>query len=139
MFFAIAIVVAIGFAAVLHHMRSICEEEQVSEVTNGKYVAAVFHRDCEQSETVHVNLRKQDSRFSTDFMTGTVDEGQVLLASSVTRQIEAHWTGPTSLVISLPVDSVFPRYTPRNSQGKTHIEHIDYHWEDVTITYERLP
>ena len=142
LFFAIAIVAVIAFGAVVHHMRSLCEDEQVIEISNGKYVAVVFHRDCDRSEIVHVNLRKEGSRFGTDFMTGTIEEGEVLSATTVTRPIEAHWAGPNALVVSVPADSIYPsRYLPRNmkTEGRTIIAHMENAWEDVKITYERQP
>ena len=139
--FAILIVVAIALGAGLHYTRSLCEEETVNETSNGTYVAVLFHRDCRDNETVHINLRKEGRRFGTDFVDGTIVEGEVLAAKSVTRPIEARWTGPKSLVISLPPDSIYPsRYAPRNlPANRTRIAHMETAWQDVSITYERQP
>jgi hypothetical protein len=138
--FAILIVVSIALGAGLHHMRSICEEETVSELSNGTYVAVVFHRDCRSDETVHINLRKEGSRFGTDFLMGNINDGEVIAATSVTRPIEARWTGPKSLAISIPPDSILPSpYAPRNLPRRTLIAHMEKIWRDVTITYERQP
>ena len=136
--FAILIVVVIVLGAGLHHMRSICEEETVSESSNGAYVVTLFHRDCGSNETVHINLRKEGSRFGTDFLMGTVDDGEIIAATSVTRPIEARWTGPNSLVISIPPDSILPSpYAPHNLPHRTRIAHMEKSWRDVTVTYER--
>jgi hypothetical protein len=73
-------------------------------------------------------------------MLGTIVEGEVLAAKEVTGPIEARWSGPQSLVISVPADSVFPsRYAPRNLHHRTLIPHMENAWRDVTITYQRQP
>src|ERR1043165_1015892 len=139
--FAILIVVAIALGAGLHHVRSLCEEETVNETSNGTYVAVLFHRDCRDHETVHINLRKEGSRFGTEFVEGTIIEGEVIAATSVTRPIEARWTGPKSLAISLPPDSIYPsRYAPRNlPANRTRIAHMQPPWQAATTPYERQP
>ena len=139
-FFAISILAVIAAGAGLRYTRSLCEEETVSEISNGTYVAVVFRRDCGGPDSVHVNLRKEGSSFGTDFLQGTIHEGEVLSASIVSHPIDARWTGPTSLTISLPADSVYPsRYAPRNTGNRTRIVHMDQKWGEVSITYERQP
>ncbi len=137
--FAGAIVVVIALGVGLNYMRSICDDQTIDEVSNGIYVAAVFHRDCGADESVHVNLRKQGSRFGSSFLMNTVDEGEVLAARNISRPIEARWTGPKSLVVSIPPDSLLPSpAAPRNYKG-TRVTHLERSWRDVTITFERQP
>lgn len=139
-FFAIAILAVIAAGAGLRYTRSQCEEETVSEISNGTYVAVVFRRDCGGPDSVHVNLKKEGSSFGTDFLAGTINEGEVLSASTASHPIEARWTGPTALTISVPADSIYPsRFAPRNTGNRTRIAHMEKNWNDVIITYERQP
>jgi hypothetical protein len=131
--------IAIALSAERRYLHSLCDEETVTELTNGTYVAALFHRDCSADEIVHVNLRKEGGSFGKTFWFGTVEEGEVLAAIQVSRPIEARWDGPRSLIIRVPGDTLLPSISaPRNYKG-TRVTHIEKTWRDVTITLERVP
>lgn len=130
--------IAIALSVERNFLHSLCDEETVTEMTNGTYVATLFHRDCNTGEIVHVNLRKEGSRFGKTFWFGTVEEGEVLAATQVSRPIEARWEGPTSLVIQVPNDALLPSISaPRNYKG-TRVTRVEKTWRDVTIRLERV-
>lgn len=103
----------------------VCSEEQLREArsASGKYVAAVFRGGCgAMGGTVyHVNIRRSQESFSSDFR-GMTEDSQVFLTKE--GLISVSWKGDETLVVDC-----------EGCSTKIHPDNKLDRWQDVSIEY----
>lgn len=123
-----AIALPVVAVALFFHFDPLCGEELSLEQASpdGRYVAAWMIRNCGATTSyVHnVNLRIGTSALHTDFMDGTITDGEIVTFDKDRGRIRFCWSGPRRLNIEYPDPE--PGLRKLNS------------WRDVQITYGQI-
>ena len=94
----------------LLHFDRLCGEETVVEKKSpdGRFVAALMSRNCGATTgcVQHINLRLASSRFRSDFLGGTITEGEIWGSSKYSGE-RFCWSGPTRLELGYPTDGTW--------------------------------